>query len=51
MLAEERAHEAEKAVEALAADAAEIADQLKRVYELLDAARRRVRELESPHPT
>jgi hypothetical protein len=50
MVAEERAHEADKSVEALAADAAEIADALKHVYERLDAARRRVRELESPHP-
>jgi chromosome segregation ATPase len=50
MVAEERAHEADKAVEALAADATEIAEQLKRVYETLDAARCRVRELESPHP-
>jgi hypothetical protein len=51
MSAEERAQEANKVVDALAADAAEIALELKRVYETLDAARRRVRELESPHPT
>jgi hypothetical protein len=28
-----------------------VADELKRVYETLEAARRRVRELESPRPT
>jgi hypothetical protein len=50
MSAEERAQEANKVVDGLAADAAEIAQELKRVYETLDAARRRVRELESPHP-
>jgi len=48
MTAEERAHEAGKAADALAADTAEIAEELKRVYETLEATRRRVRELESP---
>jgi hypothetical protein len=51
MLAEERAQEANKAVDGLAADATEIAQELKRVYETLEATRRRVRELESPHPS
>jgi hypothetical protein len=51
MTAEERAHEADKAVAELATEAKEIGDKLKHVYETLDAARRRVRELESPHPT
>jgi chromosome segregation ATPase len=46
--AEERAQEAGKAVDDLAAHATEIADELKHVYDTLDAARRRVRELESP---
>jgi predicted transposase YdaD len=51
LTAEERAREAGKDVDSLRADAAEVADELKRVYETLEAARRRVRELESPRAT
>jgi hypothetical protein len=51
LTAEERAREAGKDVAALRADAGEVADELKRVYETLEASRRRVRELEAPRAT
>ena len=51
LTAEERAREAGKDVDALRADATDVAEELKRVYETLEAARRRVRELEAPRAT
>ena len=48
MTAEERAQEANKAADAVAADAAAIGQELRDAHAVLDEARRRVRELEAP---